>query len=263
MTERLVEDQYRDSRKLAARAALHLKYGKRGGVHDLARAIGLRPGWRVLDVGCGPGWFWSRSAEALPADLDLVLADLSPGMVDEALERVGGLGRWKSVAGQIANVGDLPFDDAAFDAVLAMHMLYHAPNPERGIAEIARVLRPGGMAVVTTNALGNMIELHAIAAAAFGGPARDPGAAAFSLESGEPMLGRHFASVEVHRTRDVLAITDPADVVAALTSYPPGDTLGPDDLSRLDSVVEAAFAAGAGVLEVTRETGWMVARKLG
>jgi ubiquinone/menaquinone biosynthesis C-methylase UbiE len=262
MTEKL-DDQYRDSRKLAARALLHVKYGARGGGHDLADAINLQPGARVLDVGCGPGWFWSRSAEALPADLDVTLTDLSPGMVAEALERVRALGRWPKIEGKVADVCDLPFEDASFGAVLAMHMLYHAANPEAGIAEIARALRPGGLAVVTTNGLGNMIELHALAAAGFDGPDRDPGAAAFSLERGEPLLGKYFAKVETHRTRDVLRITDPADVVAALTSYPPGDSLGSDELARLDGAVEAAFAAGGGVLEVTRDAGWMLARKAG
>ncbi|MBP0574103.1 methyltransferase domain-containing protein, partial [Mycobacterium tuberculosis] len=54
---------------------------------------------------------------------------------------------------------------AGFDAVVAMHMLYHLADPAVGIAEMARVLKPGGTLLVTTNGVDNMRELYALAAA--------------------------------------------------------------------------------------------------
>ncbi len=81
--------QYGDSRKLAARARLHTEYtiAETGWFPWVAAQLPLKSRDRVLDVGCGPAWFWAATAGLLPEDLQLTLADLSSGMVDEAVAR--------------------------------------------------------------------------------------------------------------------------------------------------------------------------------
>lgn len=258
MSDDLRQTQYRDSAKLNARIALHMKYGRGGGLGDFTDRLALGAGARVLEVGCGPGRMWERLVEKAPPGLDLTLTDYSPGMVEEALARVSGLGRWR-VRGQVADVCALPFGDAAFDVVLAMHMLYHAGDPEAAVGEIARVLGPDGAMVASTNGLDNLAALFALGAAAFGHVHVDP-AAPFSLDNGQAMLGRRFAEVEVARARDEMRITDPADVVAYLTSFPPGDTASPAMLARLETEVARAFDAGGGVFAVVRDTGYIIGR---
>jgi SAM-dependent methyltransferase len=183
-------------------------------------------------------------------------------MVEEALATVRAVGRWTDVAARVADVCALPFADASFDVVLAMHMLYHAPDPDRAVAEIARVLRPGGVAIASTNGETNMAALFELGHAALGGERLDLGARAFSLESGEAILRRHFDEVEVHRAVDVLRVTDPSDVINYLTSFPPGDRATPAMLARLDTMTAEAFTAGRGVLEITRDTGFLTARRV-
>ncbi|HEY2052253.1 MAG TPA: methyltransferase domain-containing protein [Caulobacteraceae bacterium] len=261
MSEDLATGQYRDSSKLMDRMRLHLKYGGRNALDQLPARLEIPASASVLEVGCGPGRFWERAATAFPADLDILLTDLSPGMVEEAVARVRGVGRWEKVRGQVADVMALPFDDASFDVVLAMHMLYHAPDPEAAVAEIARVLRPDGMVVVTTNGLGNFSSVMELSHAVFGGSSTDPGAAAFSLEAGEDIIRRCFGTVEVIRSVDVLRVTDPADVVAYLLSCPPGDGAGPEACARLEAKVEEAFSAGNGVFPITRDTGCLIGRR--
>lgn len=256
----LIEDQYRDSAKLTARIAIHAKYGP----PRLARipaVVTPAPGAKVLDVGCGSGRFW-RDATAWPADLTVTLADLSPGMLDEAIATVRAVGRWQAVSGQLADVCALPFADDAFDVVLAMHMLYHASDPDVAVGEIARVLRPGGVAVASTNGETNMSALFELGHAALGGERLDMGAKAFGLESGETILRRHFGAVEVNRAVDILRVTDPADVIAYLTSFSPGDRASPAMLDRLARMTADAFAAGGGVFEITRDAGFLVAWKV-
>ncbi|HSZ51598.1 MAG TPA: methyltransferase domain-containing protein [Caulobacteraceae bacterium] len=260
MSDDLATGQYRDSSKLMARMRIHLKYGNRNALDEFPARLGIPAGASVLEVGCGPGRFWERAASAFPADLDILLTDISPGMVEEALARVRGVGLWGNVRGQVADVMSLPFADASFDVVMAMHMLYHAPDPAAAVAEIARVLRPGGMVVVTTNGLANFSAVMELSHAVFGGSSTDPGAAAFSLEAGEDILRQCFGEVEVIRSVDVLRVTDPADVVAFLLSYPPGDAAGPDARDRLEAKVKEAFAAGDGVFPITRDSGCLIGR---
>jgi SAM-dependent methyltransferase len=260
MADNLIDDQYRDSAKLSARMALHAKYGPSNSLASVPSVVTPPAGASVLEVGCGPGRFW-LGAQAWPADLAITLTDLSPGMAEEALATVRGADRWANVASQVADVCALPFADASFDVVLAMHMLYHAPDPDLAVREIARVLRPGGVAVASTNSETNMAALFELGHAALGGERLDLASRAFSLESGEAILRRHFDAVELHHAVAILRVTDPADVVAYLTSFSPGDRATPAELARLERMTADAFAAGGGVFEITRDAGFLVATK--
>ncbi|MBV9905451.1 MAG: class I SAM-dependent methyltransferase, partial [Alphaproteobacteria bacterium] len=80
----------------------------------------------MLDIGCGPARFWAMNVGTLPPGLDLTLADQSPAMVEEALRNVTNPA-WH-ITGKVADVCALPFADATFDIVTAMHMLYHAAD---------------------------------------------------------------------------------------------------------------------------------------
>jgi ubiquinone/menaquinone biosynthesis C-methylase UbiE len=212
-------------------------------------------------VGCGSGVFWRDAAARVPADLDITLTDLSPGMVLEALALARSLGVWSLVSGQAADVCALPFADSAFDVVIAKHMLYHARSAPKAIDEIWRVLRPGGFLAASTNALDNMAALFELGHRTLGGERLDRMAARFSLETGEPMLRKRFGRVVMRRQRDTLRVTDPADVIAYLTSFPPGDRASPRALARLKAQTTTAFASGAGVFEIVRDTGYMLAWK--
>ena len=133
---------------------------------------------RVLEVGCGEG----EHAERLTAVVrEVVATDQSPRMVE--------LTRARGVDARVADVQELPFPDDSFDAVLAAWMLYHVPDVDRGLSEIARVLRPGGRLVAVTNAADHLRELLAL-----GGVERWD--LPFGAENAEELLGRHFARVE-------------------------------------------------------------------
>jgi ubiquinone/menaquinone biosynthesis C-methylase UbiE len=81
--------QYSDSQKLAARTRINSEctIAEIGWFPWIARQLPLQAGDRVLDIGCGPGWFWEAVVSVLPERLDLTLSDLSPGIVQEAVER--------------------------------------------------------------------------------------------------------------------------------------------------------------------------------
>ena len=161
--------QYVDSQRLSARANIHAKYGRGDWFSWLAAQADWRSDGDVLEVGCGAGWFWAEAAPYLSRCLRIQLTDISPGMVKEAVIRAREHGPWKWLEGCVADVSHLPFPEASFDAVLASHMLYHAPDPRIALTEIARVLRPSGTAVIATNGISNMRELFDLGRSVFGG----------------------------------------------------------------------------------------------
>ena len=133
----------------------------------------------VLEVGCGTGTFAARLVEALPG-IALLAVDQSPRFVE--------LTRQRGVPAQVQDVQHLLAPDASYDVVLALWMLYHVPDLDRGLAELRRVLRPGGRLVAVTNGDEHVADLRREAGGA-------PVVTTFSSENGEAALRRHFDSV--------------------------------------------------------------------
>jgi len=254
--------QYGDSQKLAARARLNREYtiAEIGWFPWVAGQLPLKAGSRVLDVGCGPGWFWASVANRMPEKVDLALCDLSPGMVREAVDRCQSL-PFGSVRGHEAEATALPFEDGSFDAVIAMHMLYHLADPAKGIAEMFRVLRSDGFLAVTTNGGGNMRRMYELTTV-FGSPPCDPAAAVFGYDAADRLMRSQFGNVAMSQHPASLRITEPEDVFLALTSYPPGEDADEAQLARFRKAIADAFQQGNGVLEVEKESGLFISRKM-
>lgn len=135
---------------------------------------------RVLEVGGGPGELSERMQKELGAEVSFI--DISARMVELARER--------GVEAQVGDVQSLPFEDGTFDTVVAAWMLYHVPDIDRGLAEIARVLRPGGALVAVTTSVLHLSELRELVAYP------DGHYETFNRENGEEFLRKHFAEVE-------------------------------------------------------------------
>ncbi|MEV0372873.1 class I SAM-dependent methyltransferase [Streptomyces sp. NPDC050636] len=107
-----------------------------GGVAEL----GLHEGDRVLDAGCGTGRALPALREAVGARGTVLGADLTPEMLQAAVRA----GRDRSAGLFLADVARLPLRDAALDAVFAAGLISHLADSAAGLAELARVVRPGG-----------------------------------------------------------------------------------------------------------------------
>ncbi|MBU8542073.1 MULTISPECIES: class I SAM-dependent methyltransferase [Roseomonadaceae] len=114
---------------------------------ELIALADIRPGMRVLDAGCGFGGTMACLDEQV-GGLDLVGLNIDPRQLARgaSLAHPGPGGRMTFVA---ADACTLPFADASFDRVMAVECIFHFPSRAAFLAEVRRVLRPGGVLVLS------------------------------------------------------------------------------------------------------------------
>jgi ubiquinone/menaquinone biosynthesis C-methylase UbiE len=188
----LVRDEYASEERLAARAAVYSDAQGPDARDVVLQLLREAAPARVLEVGCG----WGELADRIERELccEVVAVDLSPRMVELARER--------GVDARLADVQELPFGEGDFDCAVAAWMLYHVPDLDRGLAELARILRPRGRLLAITNSERHLSELWELVDGY-----RDH-VVGFSVENGEEALRRHFERVERRDVAPVVVFPD-------------------------------------------------------
>ncbi|MBA3842846.1 MAG: class I SAM-dependent methyltransferase [Actinobacteria bacterium] len=178
----VVKEQYATEANLRARQALWIGAEGEDAKEILWQQIVLAKPRRLLEVGGGQGELAERIQRDLGAQVSFL--DFSPRMVE--LAQVRGV-----VDARQGDVQALPFEEGSFDTAVAAWMLYHVPDLDRGLSELARVLDDDGSLIAVTNSEHHIAELREL----FAYP-RDAFTMSFNSENGEDFLRRHFASVE-------------------------------------------------------------------
>lgn len=198
----LVRDEYATETGLVGRRAAYRWADGPDALELLFKTVAdLRPA-SVLEVGCGPGELASHIRVDLGASVAAI--DISPRMVE--------LARGRGVDAQLGDVQELPFPDASFDCAVAAWMLYHVPDVDRALSELARVLRPGGRLVAVTNYLDHLSELRPLATD------RPNPEWAFSGDNGRRLLARRFATVDEQEAPGTIRFPDRDAVVSYIRS---------------------------------------------
>jgi SAM-dependent methyltransferase len=260
--EYLLNDQYHNAEKLNARIRLHQgfstnSYGWFAWIFD---HYDLGDESLVLELGCGPGDLWRENIDRIPTGWAITLSDFSAGMLVQARDKLSGLSHPFSFGTVDAQA--IPFGEGRFDAVIANHCIYHIPDRSKALAEIQRVLKPGGQFFTTTIGL-NHLKDWAELVAKFD-PTIEDGfnneANPFTLESGEAQLHAWFTDIQIQRYPDALQVTEAAPLVDFVFS---SLRLGLDEGRRaaFAAFVEAKMASQGGAIHIQKDSGMFIARK--
>ena len=251
----LLSQQYRDICNLAARINLHERFStNKYGWHLWAfDQLKLPEKCHILELGCGPAAFWAKNLARIPPGWEITLSDLSPGMIaaaGQALADAGGHFDFLTCDAQA-----LPFPERAFDCVIANHMLYHVPDLDKALAEVSRVLKPGGRFYASTIGQNHLREMDDLVTAFDPTIIMEHAAEFFSLENGAAKLLPWFKKVELYRYENELVITEGEPLAAyIISSVRIGPALTGNKLRLLKDFI-ATRLASAGPIHITNDTG--------
>ena len=225
----LAIDQYRSARSLSVRSAVwHPGPDGRTPQSLALDALGGRA--RVLEVGAGPGTLSKAASEQLSCRL--IATDRSFAMAKSA-QALG-------LDVLVADVQELPFPDEGFDAVIAAWMLFHLSNVPVAIAEIARVLEPGGILVAITNGEDHLSELWSL----IGTPLEPQ---SFSRENGRSLLAGFFSTIG-QEDLETVAVFEDRGAAARYVA-----TVSPARADALPDLPEGLIAHGTPTVFVARK----------
>jgi len=242
-----VEQQYANADGLNARIALHQKYSVETEAYDdwIAKHYRIQPGERVLELGCGTASIWRNAGLYLPGDASLLLTDLSEGMLETARSAVP---KQENISFAQVDIQQIPYPDKSFDVVIANMMLYHVPDLDRALSEVARVLKPGGRFLCSTsgeNSVGNWL-VKVLGA----GDAR---ILSFTLQNGGGRLEKYFRKVEKFVRQDALHVTCAEDLAAYVLSMMSFSFVRNWPYEQLVALLERQMTEG--VIRIPKENG--------
>jgi ubiquinone/menaquinone biosynthesis C-methylase UbiE len=257
----LKTSQYGTPVNLEARIALHARFGVAavGWAEWVFNQLEEGSGKLTLEIGAGSGALWQANGSRVPPGWHIVLTDLSSGMLQSARSNAADMTSSPHFAACDAQA--IPFPPGSFDAVIANHMLYHVPDRPMAVAEIYRVLKPGGRLYTATNGKMHMRELLDLARQfEVGSPDPAMHEIGFDLETGAAQLAPPFEAVELRLYESCIRATEPEPVVDYIRSMWRFGDAPEDRYDRLRAHV-AEIIAVSGAMEVTKSSGLFVARK--
>ena len=239
-----------------------------GALWKLLPRVRLGPSPAILDIGCGTGINLLEAARVLAPCRRLVGVDLAPGMIEEARKKAAAAGVPATFV--LGDAEQLEVEDGAFDLVICNSAYHWFPDRARALAEFARVLRPGGQALVNCVAAPGFREWIRVVDDAhtrlFGAPRAwilplpTPGELMANLEAAGLSLEHLEYEVDPLPVQDVSAFLRTMTVVAPtwLSGVPAASIR-----SLMAAITEALAAKGASPFMVTSAGVATVSRKPG
>ncbi len=251
--------QYGSANNLNARIQIHKRFTNSTEVWENF-IFGHLPdlsGKHLLALGCGNAVQWRTNQHRFAPDASIVLTDLSEGMLEEATIELKGNSRFTLLCMDAAN---LEFEDNSFDFVTANHMLYHLPDIDQTLAEVTRVLKPGGAMMAATNGANYMVDLDDLLTEfwpEYGG--LHTMSLKFNLQNGAEQLEQWFEQVEKKPYSGDLWVTEALPLVDYAFSLPRVQQLVPLEQREAMRVFFQATIDESGGILIRKETGLFLA----
>ena len=218
--ENSLKAQYRNSTNISARIRLHRLFSsnKQGWFPWIYEQCQITEGMKILELGCGNGRLWIENKAKLPADCEIILSDISEGMIrDVRREQSLQDDRFSCAA---FDCHAIPYEDASFDLVIANHVLFYCKDVDRVCSEVGRVLKPGGRFVCGTYGVAHMQEVSRLVTQ-FDDRITLSGENLyehFGKENGAQALAPYFAEVDWQQYEDALIVTQAEPLIEYVLS---------------------------------------------
>ena len=218
--ENSLKAQYRNSTNISARIRLHRLFSsnKQGWFPWIYEQCQITEGMKILELGCGNGRLWIENKAKLPADCEIILSDMSEGLIrDVRREQSLQDDRFSFAA---FDCHAIPYEDASFDLVIANHVLFYCKDVDRVCSEVGRVLKPGGRFVCGTYGVAHMQEVSRLVTQ-FDDRITLSGENLyehFGKENGAQALAPYFAEVDWQQYEDALIVTQAEPLIEYVLS---------------------------------------------
>lgn len=250
-----VKKQYKTSDGLNIRLSFHDTYStnKLGYGNWLTSNYMNLQGLKVLEVGCGTGSLWVDHKKLITHCVRFVFTDLSEGMIQTAKKNIG---EHSNIEYRVADIQNLDFEDDSFDVVIANSMLYHVPDLQKGLKEVRRVLKDGGIFYCSTYGENNFTdklaewfaleneELH------FNHN--------FTMQNGGDILKKVFDEVEPVNYKDSFHITNVDHLIEYLSSLSSFKSIMSISVSKTREILAKHIVDGA--IDLPKEYGMFKCR---
>lgn len=258
--ERSLKTQYQNAANISARIRLHREYSvnPKGWFPWLLEQCELHEGVRILEIGCGNGALWSENREWLPEHMQVVLSDKSDGMLRDVQRELGEDERFSY---ERFDCNEIPYGEAAFDLVIANHVLFYCEDIPQVLSECKRVLRPNGQFLCSTYGRNHMKEITQLVQR-FN---KDIVLSAdclyehFGLENGAEILRTFFPKAEKHIYKDAIEIDEPEPLISYILScHGNQNQLLLDQYKEFCEFVSQQMRGG---FHITKEAGAFICKK--
>ncbi len=217
--EESLKSQYVDATNITARIQLHRDYSTNpeGWFPWLFKNLKLHDGMRILEVGCGNGELWTENLSKLPQHVEIVLSDISEGMLRDAARTLQGDARFSY---QCFDASQIPFEAESFDLIIANHMLFYCEDIQQVLSECQRVLKKKGIFAASTYGAHHMQEITRLVQKFHSEIvlSAEQLYERFGLENGEHILRQQFSRVELRTYPDSIELWQAEPLIAYILS---------------------------------------------
>lgn len=221
--EKSLKNQYQNATNISSRISLHSVYSKnkQGWFPWIFEQCSLKPGMKILELGCGNGSLWVENYDCIPKEISITLSDVSNGMLRDARRAVEEINSNDSrFSFKVIDAQKIPFESESFDLVVANHVLFYVDDIDSACREIKRVLAPNGVFICSTYSEEHMKEISQLVTD-FDDRivlSADKLYERFGKNNGKGLLQPYFSSVEWREYEDFLMVTEPEPLVSYVLS---------------------------------------------